>query len=655
MERLRTFGIVAHIDAGKTTLTERILYSTGAQPFAGNVDDGTATMDWMPAERARGISITAAATRVSWAEHTLQVVDTPGHVDFTAEVERCLFVLDGVLVVVDGVRGVESQTETVWQQSTQRGLPRLVFVNKLDREGADFAAVVKELGERLECRPLPLVIPLLDDAGQFAGLGDALAGAVQWFDGAPDAATAARIRGELLAAHERVVDFASETDEAILRDALAGQRIAAARLRAVVRQRMLAGAVVPTLCGAALWNRGVDWLLDAAVALLPGIGELPPVGLWSTAGAGDPDHPFLGFVFKVQHVDGEIWNFLRIVRGRLVPGQSFENVGRLDRSLRCPAIWAMRADNHVELAQAEPGEIVVLPGDLGLRTGDTVASSVQLEWIAAPRFPEPVLAVTFEPERVEDIPAVASALAELAADDPTLRVDREADRVVVRGMGELHLEVVADLVRQRTGVKLQPARPRVDRRETVRGEGVGAAEVHAQVAGSDRFARCAVQVVPVAGDLPATVTAADGLPAAEAAREELTERLRHGLKVGEVRGVAVELTAIAVDRAGTLLPLVQQAAAMALAEAMTNAGLVVLEPRVRLEVRCPEESSAPVLADLQAKGAEIEGVAAGRLGAVITGRATLERMLGYVTRLRSLTRGRGQVSLQPAGYGWAEE
>jgi elongation factor G len=274
---------------------------------------------------------------------------------------------------------------------------------------------------------------------------------------------------------------------------------------------------------------------------------------------------------------------------------------------------------------------------------------------AGPRFPEPVLAVTFEPERVEDIPTVAAALRELAADDPTLRVDRQADRMVVRGMGELHLEVVADLVRQRTGVKLQPARPRVDRRETVAAVGEGEAEVHAQVAGSDRFARCAVRVTPVAGEQPATVTAAAGLQGAEAALEELRERLRHGLRVGEVRGVEVELVATAVDRLGALLPLVQQAAAMALAEAMTNAGLVVLEPRVRLEVRCPEESSAPVLADLQAKGAEIAGVAAGRLGAVITGEAMLERMLGYVTRLRSLTRGRGQVWLQPAGFGPAAE
>ncbi|MFY9344161.1 MAG: GTP-binding protein, partial [Planctomycetota bacterium] len=493
MDRLRTFGIVAHIDAGKTTLTERILFDSGAQGWIGNVDDGTATMDWMPAERQRGISITAAATRVQWGENVLQVVDTPGHVDFIAEVERCLHVLDGVVVLVDGVRGVESQTEVIWQQAVARGLPRLCFVNKLDREGADYGAVVRTLRARLDCRPLPIVVPLHDDARAFAGLGDARTGAVQWFDGAPPPALHRRLLDELRAAHELVVEAAADHDEAIFGDVLAGRAIAPARLLAALRAPFHRGEIVPVFGGAALWNRGVDWLLDAIVAWLPALSEVPRTGLWSAERAGDPEAPFGGLVFKVQHVDA-VWNFVRVVRGRLRPGVRWCSGGEPALGGTLGELWHVHADRHTAVGLAGPGEILVVPGELGLRTGATLCDPSAPLVLPAPRFPAPVLGVAFEPARAEDGARLLAVLRELAVDDPTLLVEPDQDRIVVRGMGELHLDIVADVVRSRSGLAFTTSRPAVDRRETVAGAGTGAAEVRAHVGGVERAVRCVVGI-----------------------------------------------------------------------------------------------------------------------------------------------------------------
>lgn len=649
MDRLRTFGIVAHIDAGKTTLTERILFDAGAQGFLGSVDDGTAAMDWLPAEKSRGISITAAATRVQWGQHVLQIVDTPGHVDFVAEVERCLHVLDGVVVLVDGGRGVESQTEAVWQQAASRGLPRLVFVNKLDRQGADFAASVAELRSRLDCLALPIVVPLYDEQRAFAGLGDALGGAVQWFEGRPSAAIAQQVADELRRAHDRLVDAAADVDETILADALAGRRILPGRLLAALRPEFLAGRCVPVLAGSALWNRGVDWLLDAVVAWLPGLGELRRQGLWGIDRAGDPQAPFCGLVFKVQHVD-EVWNFVRVVRGRLQPGRPWTRARPPFEPRPIEELWQVRADRHDVVAEAVPGEIVVLPGDHGLRTGDTICDPAAVVALAAPRFPAPVLAVAFEPVQAEDVGRLAAALRDLAIDDPTLRVDRDADRLLVRGMGELHLDIVADVVRARTGVAFTCSRPQVDRRETVAAPGVGSAEVRAMVGGSERAARCSVAIAPDSDPGPARVVDAAGAPGGAVVVDELRQRLAAGVRRGPMHGCVVELRALAGDGQVPCEPLLLQAAAKALAQAVEQAGLVELEPWVTVEVWCPQDATAPVLADLGARGVTVSSLAAGRLGARLAARAPLSRMLGYVTRLRSMTKGLGQVFLRPSGY-----
>ncbi len=650
MDRLRTFGIVAHIDAGKTTLTERILFDAGARDHCGSVDDGTAATDWLPEERSRGISIEAAATRVAWAGHELQIVDTPGHVDFVAEVERSLHVLDGVVVVVDAVRGVESQTRAVWAQAAERVLPRIVFVNKLDRVGAGFATVIAEVTEVFEVAVAPVVVPLTDAAGAFAGLGDAASGAVQWFAGEPTDSDRAAIARTLRAAHDRLLELAADLDEQVLAAVVGGRPVPPPRLLQALRPAFLAGRLVPAFAGAALWNQGVDWLLDGVVAWLPGLSERPRNGLWAAHGAGDPDAPFAGIVFKVDH-RAEVWNYVRVVRGTLVAGAHVHRV-RGAQAVAVGELWIMQADRHQSAQVARPGEIVVLPGELGLRTGDTLAVPGTMQSLPVPRFPAPVLAATFEPAEAVDAPRLLAALRQLAADDPTLRVDRESDQIVVRGMGELHLEVVAERAAARAGVRFQVARPRVDRRVAPRRAADSSGEVRATVAGSESWARCTLSIRPLPGEPgPARIGIGSAVAAsvwAEAARTQLRELAEHGMATGAMVAAALEVSALACsDPASEAL--VQIAVARAFEAAVAAAGALELEPWVSLEIWTPEDALQPVLADLGARRAVVQSVAAGRLGARIEGRAPLARMLGYVTRLRSITKGLGRASMRPAG------
>jgi len=661
MHRLRTFGIVAHIDAGKTTLTERILHDSGAQPFAGSVEDGTATCDWLPQEKSRGISITAAVTRVAWAGAELQVVDTPGHVDFTAEVERCLFVLDAVVVVVDAVRGVESQTEVVWQQADARQLPRLVFLNKMDRAGADYAARLVELEAVFGCRPVPYVVPFADERGEFAGLGHALSGAVQWFAGRPDPAVARRILLELQAARDRLLEALADADEAVFAALVEGRSLPLAelhrRLVVATQQRRL----VPVLAGAALLDRGVDWLLDAVVQFVPTVEDLPTLwppsagtagaGLWGVADAGRPEAEFAGLVFKVQHAD-TVWNFLRVVRGTLRPGAMLQVTGRGEPAFAPAELWVMQADRHRCADQALPGEIVVLPGEHGLRTGDTLAAKGHPVLLPMPKFPAPVVAANFEPERAVDAPQLLAGLRELAADDPTLRVQWERGQIVVHGMGELHLEIVAEGLRAQLGLPFRRSRLRVEQRQSIRQAAEAEAEVRAVIAGVERSAAVRVAVQPVGDEnLPGQVTAADTVvgEASEAAMASLRESVTTGSR-GRLVGGEVRLLAIRLDQGGLVEGLVQLAAVRALESALAAGGVQVHEPWVALEIWCPEASCAAVLADLGAREAQVQGVAAGQLGARIRGTAPLGRMLGYVTRLRSISRGLGRVVLRPCGF-----
>jgi elongation factor G len=493
-----------------------------------------------------------------------------------------------------------------------------------------------------------LVVPLLDADGNFAGLGDALTGAVQWFTGRPDATLIPSLQAMLGAAHERVVEVAADCDPAVMASVVAGEAVAPERLRAALRGAFLAGELVPVLAGAALYNRGVDWLLDAVVGFFPSVSDLPARGVWSVAGAGSPVGAFCGFVFKVQHFD-QVWNYVRVVRGRVVAGAAVIRGQRPQSgSSVVSELWLMKADRHDVVASAGPGEVVVVPGDLGWRTGDTVCDASDPVVLVSPKFPAPVLAVTFEPELAEQGGQIYAAVRELAIDDPTLRVARDYDRIVVRGMGELHLEIVADLARLRAAVAFRVSKPRVDRRETIARPATAMAEAHTVIGGIEQVACCEVSVAPVAGGNPAVLRVATEGVMVPVAVAELQTRLVAGSRVGSLHGM--ELVVTQVSGTTTTEALVEQAAAKAFATAIAAAELVELEPWVAFEVLAPAASSAAVLADLGARGGEVSNLAAGRLGSRLTGRAPLARMLGYVTRLRSITKGLGQVVIRPDGF-----
>lgn len=657
MDRLRNFGIVAHIDAGKTTLSERILFDAGAQRFLGEVDDGTAAMDWMRPEQQRGISITAAATRFSWQGLSMQLIDTPGHVDFTAEVERCLRVLDGVVVVLDAVRGVESQTETVWQQASRWGVPALVFVNKMDRPGADYDAGIIALRERLGCAPLPVVVPTFHD-GRLAGLVDVITGNVQWFHGEVPASANSSLRGELAAARQRLLEACAEFDDALLDAYLHDRAVDASVLGDSVRRACQELRGVPVLCGSALHNQGVDWLLDAVVAWLPAPQRQRRAGLAAADPPGDAELPFCGLVFKLQQQAETLLNYVRVFAGRLRTGDQIR-CERTGDDVVVGELWAMRVMHHQVQVVAEPGEIVVLPGDYGLRTGDTIHDPRYALSLSPPRFPSPVFTATFEPEQPGDLEPMVRGLCTLARDDPTLilELDQETGLPAVSGMGELHLEVALEQLRDGFGLRCRTTRPRVAMVQTLKAAAAAEAEARVVIDGVEHMASVQLRAELVDDLTPPLVRQGADIGSSSLARVQalaaaLQQQLASGLQGAHaLRGISlwVEGFATTLGR-DAAIPLGLQAAGFALGRLVALAGTRRLEPLVSISITCPPESVTPVLADLNARGVEIRQVSSGILGGDIQARGRLRRLIGYATRLRSISRGRGQAQLAPAGY-----
>ncbi len=650
VDRLRTLGIVAHIDAGKTTLTERILFDAGAQRFCGEVDDGTATMDWMRQEQERGISIVAAATHVSWAGCELQIVDTPGHVDFTAEVERCMRVLDGVVVVLDAVRGVESQTQTVWRQADRWRTARIAFVNKMDRVGADFTAAVRSLAERFDCRPVVVTIPLFDGNGAFAGIGDPVRGTAAWFEGDVPDGLHERLRLELRRAHEVVVEICADVDDTIMADFVSGREVASERLLVALRRGCLRGVFVPVLAGAALHGRGVDALLDSVCDLLPSPVDRDRSDTGDAFPPADSSAPFCALVFKVEHADGEVRNYCRVFTGEVAVGDRVGNA-RTDGEFVLTELWEMHASHHRTVDRVGPGAIVVVPGVHDLQTGDTLRAPGNQRVLPMPAFSPTVLAAVFEPATPVDEAPLQRALAELLADDPTLQVQRDGESglPLVGGMGELHLEIVASRVRERVGKTFHMSRPRVARRATIRRAAEARAIVQAP-GDAARQAEAEIAVWPVPADqLIVDIESIARHPLATSIERQLRSLLASGTVLAHpAAGLAVAVLVLtgSGDAADVLL---EQAVTVALGKAVEAAGRVDLEPEVEFEVRCPTEHRSVVLADLLARGAAMRHVSAGQLGALLQGRGRLAAFLGYATRLRSLTQGHGEVQLLPRG------
>jgi elongation factor G len=679
LARVRNIGICAHIDAGKTTVTERFLYYAGRIHKIGEVHDGEAQMDWMPQERERGITITAAATTLEWRGHDVHLIDTPGHVDFTIEVERSLRVLDGAVVVFCGVSGVEPQSETVWHQADNFHVPRLAFVNKMDRPGADFAAVVEEIRERLGARPVPLQLPIGAE-DQFAGVVDLIRQRAFYFSGAEDDppsedSVPAAMVGEVAAAREKLIEAAADFDDNIATAFLEGQSIDPAALVAALRRGTVQNKIVPVLAGSALRNKGLQPLLDAVCDFLPAPIEVPAIqGVDPTTNQPvlrppEDSAPFCALAFKVAMDEGRKTVFLRIYSGVLKPGDEVQNA-RTRRNEKVARLFSVHANRRERIERAGAGSIVVAMGLKDAGTGDT---------IYAPRAPillgrieahEPVIARAIEPKTQAEKEKLDLGLAKLADEDPTFRFgeDPETGQTIIRGMGELHLDIMADRLKREYGIEAHVGRPQVVYRETLAGSAEAEARFERQVEDEVLFGQARVRVAARprgSGNLvrldvapPVQVPGASKVPEPprailEAALEGATEAMRSGPEGYPFEDIEAVVTGVEY-RPDASTPAGQKAAVgEALRQASREAGTRLLEPIMKVEVTAPEANVGDVLGDLNARHAHIEDVGVRGNQRLIVARVPLRRMFGYSTDLRSATQGRANFTMQFETYdGW---
>ena len=671
LEKTRNIGIMAHIDAGKTTTTERILYYTGRTYKIGEVHEGAATMDWMEQEQERGITITSAATTCEWREHRINIIDTPGHVDFTVEVERSLRVLDGAIALFDSVAGVEPQSETVWRQADKYAVPRIAFINKMDRIGADFAGSVRTMVDRLAANAVPVQIPMGAES-EFVGIIDLLAmKAIVYKDDLgkdqdvidipaayADAAAEAR---------EALLHTLADIDDDIAESYLAEEQIPMATLKAAIRKATLAIEMTPVMCGSAFKNKGVQPLLDAVLDYLPSPLEVKPIDghLVHKGEEGDAivlepndSDPFaaLGFKIMADPFVGKL-TYFRVYSGSLKSGTKILNVttGRTERVGR---ILIMHANDREEVEEVYAGDIAAAVGIKQITTGDTLAAvdrPVRLETID---FPEPVIKVAVEPKTKIDQEKMSVALGRLAEEDPTFQVqtNEETGQIEISGMGELHLEVLVDRMRREYGVEANVGRPQVSYRETIRGtaEKVEGRFVK-QTGGSGQFGIVYINIEPIPGEGFDFVSKVRGgsvpsefIPAVEKGVEEALET---GVKAGyPMVDIRVTLTDGKYHDTDSSEIAFKVAGSLALKEAARRAKPVLLEPIFAVEVVTPEDFLGEVIGDLSKRRGRVEGQERRGNALVVTARVPLSEMFGYATDLRSNTQGRANYTMQFDGY-----
>ena len=668
-DRIRNIGIVAHIDAGKTTTSERFLYYTGRSHKMGEVHDGLAIMDFRDDERDRGITISAAATTLAWKDHRFNLIDTPGHVDFTAEVERALRVLDGAVVVFDGVEGVEPQSETVWHQADRYGVPRIAFINKMDRIGADFDAAVSGIEKRLGATAIPIQMPD-GSAETFAGLVDLVEATHVTFDEGTlgrDVASApipTRLAAESAARRSRLIERLADLHEPLADLFLAEKPISASDLRAALRAVTVAGKAVPVLCGAALRNIGIQPLLDAVCWYLPS-----PTDVGDATGIDPRDGkvvsrepvdaaPFSALIFKVQASPAADLFYLRVYSGRLEAGERAWNprTGERERLRRMLRVYADRGE-AVDVAEA--GDIIAVTGLHRSVSGDTLCDEAKPILLEPIRFPSTVVSIAIEPKTSGDRDRLSELIPRLQREDPTLKasVDPETGQSLLSGMGELHLDVTLKRIEREFGIRLGFGKPRVSYRETIRAPAKGSATYQRQVGGEPLFARVRLRLEPLA-DQGARTEVSDAMahgtiPSAylPALRESVANAAEGGGLYGyPVTGVAATIEDAAFTESGQPEIAINSAASHAFREALRAAGPIVLEPYGRLEIHVPEDYVGVVMKALQQRRAVVLDTGFARETAVIRGVAPIGEMFGFLTALRSQTQGRGSYMLEPLDY-----
>jgi elongation factor G len=667
---MRNIGIMAHIDAGKTTTTERILYYTGRTYKIGEVHEGTAVMDWMEQEQERGITITSAATTCEWQDCTINIIDTPGHVDFTAEVERSLRVLDGAVAVFDAVAGVQPQSETVWRQGDKYHVPRICFINKMDRVGADFFQSIHSIVDRLKCRPVPIQLPIGAE-DQFKGIVDLVTMRARiWLDetlGAQydDVEIPAELLDQAKQYREHLVEAASESDDHLFASFVEGRKVTEHELKAGIRKATIAQKIFPVVCGAAFKNKGVQNLLDAVVDYLPSPLDIPPV---EGIEIDDPEkivvrkaadsEPLAALVFKIM-TDPFVGQlaFIRVYSGRLGAGDSVYNVAK-GRKERIGRLVKMHSNKREEIQEIFAGDICAVVGLKSVSTGDTICDEKAPVILESIEFPAPVIQLAIEPKTKADQEKLGLAINKLVQEDPTLKVSTDPDtgQTILAGMGELHLEIIVDRMQREFGVGANVGKPQVAYRETIRASAEADYRHVKQSGGRGQYGHVKIRVEPLpagagfefenaifGGTVPK-----EYVPAVE---KGVSEALEHGILAGyPMSDLKVTLYDGSYHEVDSSEMAFKIAGSMAIKAASRKARPVLLEPIMAVEVVVPEEYMGDVIGDLNSRRGRIEGLELRGTSQIIKSSVPLAEMFGYATELRSRTQGRGSFTMHFGRY-----
>jgi elongation factor G len=675
LDAIRNIGIISHIDAGKTTVSERILYYCGEIHRMGEVHDGMATMDWMPQEQERGITITATSTSCRWRSWWINLIDTPGHIDFTVEVERSLRVLDGAVAVFSAVEGVQPQSESVWRQADRYRLPRLCLINKMDRIGADYQAVIEQIAERLQTRALLLQLPVGHE-GSFSGVVDLIGEEVLTFSAADQGATVEigpippELRAEFEGARARVVEAAADFDEGILEDFLEGRPVSGDRLTEALGRGVRRAEIFPVFLGSALRNKGIQPLLDAIGIFLPSPLDVAPVLARDPRGQAPDDHlpcdpsaTLCALAFKVLADEGRKLTYLRLYSGILRSGQTVLN-GRCGTAEKVPRLFRMHAHKREQIEEARAGDIVAAAGLRDVLTGDTLCSPDHPIVLAGLSLPEPVVSLAVEPRGIVDREKLLPALEKLQWEDPTFRVreDEETGQTILTGMGELHLEVIIDRLARDFGVQVKTGRPQVVYRETVqrpvRRHELFQREIDGKMQGGEVL--FLLSPLPRGQGVNIRIEEGEGASLPPELMAALRESLSAGCRGGVISGhplVDIEVRVLEAPFVANLTSEmgIRAAAQKGLAQAAREAGPTLLEPVMALELVVPSESAGKVLGTLQQKRGRVEGMVSRGGMETIRARVPLAEMFGYMTELRSATKGRGNYTMEFAHFDQAPE
>ncbi|MGD1858848.1 MAG: elongation factor G [Leptolyngbyaceae cyanobacterium] len=666
LEQVRNIGIAAHIDAGKTTTTERMLFYSGVVHKIGEVHEGTAVTDWMAQERERGITITAAAITTNWRDHRINIIDTPGHVDFTIEVERSMRVLDGVIAVFSSVEGVQPQSETVWRQANRYTVPRIAFVNKMDRTGANFFRVHEQIRDRLKSPAVPIQIPIGAE-DDFSGVVDLVRMRARLYNDdlgvdmndteIPESVkeTAEQYRTELLEA-------IAETDDVLMEKYLEGETLGEQEIVQAIRQAVLAGTMVPMLCGSAFKNKGVQLLLDAIVDYLPAPTEVPAIqGLLpdgsEASRPADDEAPFSALAFKIMADPYGRLTFIRVYSGVLEKGSYILNATK-DKKERISRLIVLKADDRIEVNELRAGDLGAVLGLKDTFTGDTICDLKAPILLESLYIPEPVISVAVEPKTQQDMDKLSKALQSLSDEDPTFKVsvDPETNQTVIAGMGELHLDILIDRMLREFKVEANIGNPQVAYRETIRAATQVEGKFIRQSGGKGQYGHVVIEVEPtepgagfefvskiVGGSIPKEFIS----PAEQGMKEACESGILAGYPVIDLKATLVDGSYHDVDSSEVAFKI---AGSMAMREGVLKASPVLLEPTMKVEVEVPEDFLGDVIGDLNSRRGQIEGMESAEGITKVAAKVPLAEMFGYATDIRSKTQGRGIFSMEFSHY-----